>query len=56
LREDVEVFVVEQKAHGYSDAKSSRHKTMAITVASKREPTSRSMMWPGCRNATIGPD
>jgi predicted transposase YbfD/YdcC len=57
LREDVELFAAEQKANGFSDTKVSRIKpSMAITAASKRESTLQSMTWPGCRNATIGPD
>src|SRR5262245_44057514 len=31
-------------------------RSTAITAASRPEPTRRSMMWLGCRNATIGPD
>ena len=57
LREDVEVFAAEQKANGFKNTKVSRHQTVdGITAASKPEPTRQSMMSPGCKNATTGPD
>ena len=57
LREDVELFAAEQKANGFKDTKSAgTRRSMAITAASRPEPTPRSMMSPGCRNATIGRD
>ena len=57
LREDVEVFVAEQKAEGlqrYDDQPGTR-RSMAITAASRPEPPPSSTTSTGCRNATTGP-
>ena len=45
LREDVEVFIAEQKATGFKDTNiSSMKRSTAITVALRRERTPQSMM------------
>jgi predicted transposase YbfD/YdcC len=64
LREDVEVFVAEQKANDFKDTKISRDQTIdslprrrpgVTTVASKPEPPPSFMMSRGYRSATTGP-
>ncbi len=59
LREDVELFVAEQKAAGFKHTKISRDQTVdligAITAASRPGPPPSSTMSPGCRNVTTGP-
>jgi predicted transposase YbfD/YdcC len=54
LREDVELFVAEQKAAGLKDTTTRR--STAITAASRPEPPRSSTISPGCRNATTGLD
>jgi hypothetical protein len=57
LREDVAVSPQNRRPMDSKIQRSASIKpSMAITAASKREPTPQSMMWPGCRNATTGLD
>ena len=55
LREDVELFVAEQKTNGFKNAARTKP-SMAITAASRPEPPPSSTTQPGCKNATLGPD
>ena len=56
LREDVELFVAEQKDGVSRTPRSAGTRpSMAITAASRPEPPPSSMMSTGCRNATTGP-
>ncbi len=57
LREDVELFVAEQKAAGFRDTRSVRTKRwMAIMAASRPGPRPSFTTSAGCRSATTGPD
>ena len=56
LREDVELFVAEQKARASRTPRSAGiRRSMAITAASKPEPPPSFTMSPGSRNAMSGP-
>ena len=55
LREDVELFVTEQKASGFVDTEiSGTPRLMATTAASRPEPRPSSTTSSGSRNATVG--
>jgi predicted transposase YbfD/YdcC len=54
LREDVELFAAEQKANGFKDTKISQSQTVDADHGRIETRIYTSMMWRGCRNATIG--
>jgi predicted transposase YbfD/YdcC len=56
LHDDVKVFVAEQKANDFKDTVISQHETVDADHGSKLEPTPRSTMSSGYKNAMIGRD